>query len=155
VVAAGLLTGSGGGQQTSARSATAGVLDESWGRWLVGAIGVAFVAGAAYEAWQALTKEFMDDLDTGSMAEGTRRVAERVGQAGLLARGVAWALIGWFLVQAAVQFDPKEAKGLDQALRSLADESWGPVVLVLVALGFLGYGAYCVVQARYRRVGHG
>jgi Domain of Unknown Function (DUF1206) len=88
------------------------------------------------------------------MDHRVRRTTERLGQFGLVARGIAWSLIGWFLVRAAVQFDPREAKGLDQVLRSLADESWGTIVLLVVAVGFIGYGAYCAVQARYRRVGH-
>jgi hypothetical protein len=143
--------GSGGG--SDARSLTAGVLDWSLGPWLVGGVGVAFLAAAAYEAWRGHTGEFMEELDTGSMDHRVRKNTERLGRVGLFARGMAMALVGWFLIRAAVQHDPSEAKGLDQALRSLADEGWGTVILLAVAIGFVGYGAYCAVQARYRKVG--
>jgi hypothetical protein len=143
----------GGGRRPEAQSVTADVLDAPLGRWLVGAVGLGFVAAALYEAGQGVTNRFLDDLDTGAMSKGVRVTTERIGQAGLIARGVAWALIGWFLVRAAVQYDPSEAKGLDQALRSLADEGWGTAVLLVVAVGFAGYGGYCAVQARYRRIG--
>ncbi|HYF45479.1 MAG TPA: DUF1206 domain-containing protein [Acidimicrobiales bacterium] len=145
--------GAGGGSQTSARSVTAGVLEHSWGRWLVGAVGLAFLAAGVFEAYRGVTKQFMESLETGEMSARARRLAERVGMAGLVARAIAWSLVGWFLLQAAIQFDPSEAKGLDQALRSVADEPWGTALLLVVALGFVAYGAYCAVQSRYHRVG--
>ncbi len=154
VLAVRLLTHDGGESQGSARTVTADVMDAPLGRWIVGAVGVAFIGAGLYEGWQAVTKRFMEQLETAGMDHRVRRTTERLGQFGLVARGIAWSLIGWFLVRAAVQFDPREAKGLDQVLRSLADESWGTIVLLVVAVGFIGYGAYCAVQARYRRVGH-
>jgi len=142
----------GGGGADEATSLTADVMDVPLGRWIIGIVGLAFVAAAVYEAVRGFRKEFMEELETGRMSPTARRTAERLGMIGLVARGVCWALIGWFLIQAAVQFDPAEAKGLDETLRSLADESWGTVLLLLVALGFIAYGAYCAVHARYRDV---
>jgi len=145
--------GGGTGGQTSARSVTAGVLEHSWGRWLVGAVGLGFLAAGVYEASKGATKQFMETLETGEMSARARRLAERVGMAGLVARAIAWSLVGWFLLQAAIQYDPSEAKGLDQALRSVADEPWGTALLFVVALGFVAYGAYGAVQSRHHRVG--
>jgi len=42
---------------------------------------------------------------------------------------------------------------LARPLRRVADASWGRAVLVAVAIGLLAYGAFCLVEARYRRVG--
>ncbi len=45
--------------------------------------------------------------------------------------------------------------GIDGALRRLAERSYGPALLVLVACGLAAYGLYSFAEARYRRVcGH-
>jgi hypothetical protein len=148
-----LLMGSGSGNGTSARQTTADAFHLPGGRWLVGIVGVAFVAAGLYEAWSAYTRRFMEELETQEMSATTRRVTERTGVAGLVARAIVWALVGWFLIQAAIQYEPREAKGLDQALRSLAGEGWGTAVLLVVAVGFVAYAVYSFVQARFRDVG--
>jgi Domain of Unknown Function (DUF1206) len=153
VFAVQLVVGSGNSNGSSARQTTADVFGLPGGRWLVGIVGVAFVAAGLYEAWTAYTRRFMEDLDTHEMSPGTHRIAERTGVAGLAARAVVWALVGWFLIQAAVHYDAREAKGLDQALRSLAGEGWGTAVLLAVAVGFIAYAAYSFVHARFRDVG--
>jgi hypothetical protein len=60
--------------------------------------------------------------------------------------------MGYFLLQAALRSDPGEARGLDGALRALQQQSYGPWLLGLVALGLIGYGIYQLVEARYRRI---
>jgi hypothetical protein len=61
-------------------------------------------------------------------------------------------LIGFFLVKAAYQYDPEEAIGLDGALRTIVQASYGPVLLGVVAAGLLCYALFCFFEARYRRV---
>ena len=61
-------------------------------------------------------------------------------------------MIGFFLVRAAVQFDPKEATGLDGALRRLAEQTWGVLVVAVIALGFVAYGVFCLATFTRRRL---
>jgi hypothetical protein len=42
--------------------------------------------------------------------------------------------------------------GLDGALSRLAHASYGPTLLGIVAAGLIGFAAYSIVDARYRRV---
>jgi hypothetical protein len=56
------------------------------------------------------------------------------------------------LVVAAVSFDPAKSTGLDGALRTLAAQRFGVVLLGVVALGFAVYGVFCFFQSRYRKV---
>ena len=42
--------------------------------------------------------------------------------------------------------------GLDGALSALAQASYGPVLLGIVAAGLIAFGAYSMADARYRRV---
>jgi hypothetical protein len=75
-----------------------------------------------------------------------------VGVFGHLARAVVFVLIGYFLVWAAIDYNPDEAIGLDGALAKLGDSSYGPVLLGVVAFGLLGFALYSVLDARYRKV---
>lgn len=65
---------------------------------------------------------------------------------------VVFGLIGIFLLKAALEYDPQEAVGLDGALREVAQASYGPALLGLVAVGLLCYALFCFVEALYRRV---
>jgi hypothetical protein len=76
----------------------------------------------------------------------------RIGIVGLLARMVVFGLIGVFLVKAALDYDPRDAVGLDGALQRLAAQTYGDVLLGIVAAGLVAYGAFCLVDARFRRV---
>jgi hypothetical protein len=55
-----------------------------------------------------------------------------------------------FAVKAAVDYNPKDAVGLDGALQRLAHQSYGPALLALTAAGLVAYAIYCFVDARYR-----
>ena len=122
------------------------------GHWLVGLLGCAVLAAAAYQlyhhAWQ---KRFMRRLGLGSTSGDFVRTVERAGRAGYAARGIVLAIAGAFLIIAAVQHDPREAVGLSGVLRILAQQSWGQAILWFVAVGLLLYGGFCFAEARYRR----
>ena len=58
------------------------------------------------------------------------------------------ALVGLLFVWAAVTFDPQKAAGVDGALKTLQQQPFGVVLLILMGLGFLCFGAYCLVWSR-------
>jgi hypothetical protein len=86
------------------------------------------------------------------MSETARRWTTRAGVVGYLARAVVLVLIGVFLVRAALEYDPNEAVGLDGALQKLAHQTFGPVLLGVVAAGLAVYGVFYLVRAAYREV---
>jgi hypothetical protein len=140
--------GSGGNEDTM----TARVLDWPAGQWIVGAAGVAVLAAAGWNVYRGVTRKFKACWKTDEMSEQEERVATGVGVAGHLARAVTFALIGFFIVRAAYQYDPQETVGLDGALAKLARADYGPWLLGLTAAGLIAYGLYCFVEARWRDV---
>jgi hypothetical protein len=56
------------------------------------------------------------------------------------------------VIKAAVEFDPRDAIGLDGALQKLAHASYGPLLLGVTAAGVVAYGVFCFVDARLRDV---
>jgi Domain of Unknown Function (DUF1206) len=141
--------GSSSGEEDKA---TAGVLDWPAGRWLVAAAGIAVAGVGLYNAYRGLSRKFEDKLKTGEMTTAARNWVGRLGTVGLLARAVVFCLVGWFLIKAAVEYDPKETVGLDGALAKLAQASYGHWLLAAVAGGLLAYGAFSLAEARYRDV---
>jgi len=151
VAAVSILTSSGGGSG-STKQTTSGVLGWTGGTWLVGIAGAILIGVALYQAYKGLARKFLEDAKTGEMSEGVEKAYTALGVFGIVARAVIFALIGYGLIKAAVDYNPKEAVGLDGALRELAHASYGPALLGLVAAGLIGFGLYSIVDARYRKV---
>jgi hypothetical protein len=142
----------GNGSGNSEQQKTAGIFDHTGGRYLVYAAGLACLGAAAFNGYRAITCKFNKKLEQGEMNEAEEAAATGVGILGHLARCVVFGLIGVFLVKAAWEFDPKEARGLDGALLELTQQPYGGLLLGAVAVGLLAYAFYCFVQARYRRI---
>jgi hypothetical protein len=145
--------GGGGGGGGKEQQGSAFLLGLPGGRWLVGLLGLAVIGFGAYQAYKGVKQEFLPTLRTGEMPQGLRDATGKIGTAAYVTKGAILALLGYFFISSAVQYDPQEAKGLDAALQEVAQESWGTVVLSLVALGLLAYAAFCFLESRYRRVG--
>lgn len=141
-----------GSENEKTRESTATVLSWPGGRWIAGIAGLVIVGIGLWQAYEGLTKKFEEEWRTGEMSSIARRWACRIGTAGHLARGVVFTLIGIFIVKAALEYDPKDAIGLDGALRKLADAPYGPYLLGIVAAGLICFAVFCFVDARYRHV---
>jgi uncharacterized protein DUF1206 len=131
---------------------TARVLELPAGRWLVAAVGLGILGAGGFNVWRAVSGRFRKNLELRKMGELEDRVFTALGVVGHLARGVVFGLIGFFLVRAAYQYDPKETIGLDGALGKVLRQDHGDTLLALVAAGLIAYGLYCFVEARYREV---
>jgi hypothetical protein len=140
------------GNDQKPRDITADALGWTGGRWLVGGVGVLFLIVAAYQLYQGVTRKFMDDSKVGKMERPVRRAFTILGVTGLCARAVAFALIGVFIMRAAIAFHANEAVGLDGALYRLTKQSYGPTLLFVVAIGLIAFGFYSIADARYRKI---
>jgi len=147
-----LLLHSSSGGSTNPDEATAGVLGWPGGTWLVGLAGLVALGIAAGQAYIGVKQTFLQEAEVERMTAPTRRWFGRLGTAGHLARGVVFTLVGVFLVKAALDYDPKEAVGLDGALAKLAGSGHGPVLLGIVAAGLLAFAAFSLADARYHRI---
>jgi hypothetical protein len=142
--------GGGGGDRTDDWTAT--LMRQPAGRWLVAAVGLGILSYGAYALYRAYAVKLDKRLDLSRMSPAARTWAVRSGRAGIAARGVVFAIMGFFLLRAALRSNPGEARGLDGALQALQQQSYGPWLLGLVAIGLVGYGIYQLVEARYRRI---
>jgi hypothetical protein len=147
-----LALGSGGGGGGSPDDWTATLMSQPLGRWLVVVAGVGIVGAGLYQFYNAYKADFREKLETDEMSLREKRWTTHAGRLGYAARGVVFGVIGFVLIQAALQADPDEAKGLGGALETLARQPFGPYLLGAVALGLVAYGVFMFVVARYRRI---
>lgn len=152
VYAVRLLSGSGGSQGgETQKTFTAKLLEAPAGQVLVWIVALAVIAVGVDEIMKGVKKRFLEDLDMSKLPPNTQRLTTRLGQVGYPAKGVAVCIIGGLIAYAAITHDPDKAGGLDAALRTIADAPFGMFLLILTALGFIAYGAYCFADARAHR----
>ena len=157
VIAYGILKyvlGEGGPASSDTQSVdlTATLLRHPGGQVLVVVIGLAFIGGGLYLAYQAWRRDFRHDLDLGRLRASVRRIVVSLGRCGGIARGIVFVTVGVFLIDAAVDARPQQAKGLDSSLRALAATPLGPWLLVLVAIGLIMFGLFSCCEAKWVRL---
>jgi hypothetical protein len=147
-----VIGGSATSSSTSQQHATAGVLAHPAGQTLVAIAGViVFAIGIGMVVYGG-KRSFLSKLALGSLRRPSRRAVVTLAVVGYITKGVAFAIVGALLFDAAVSDRASQSKGLDGALRTLAAESFGRVLLVIIALGFAAYGVYCFIQSRVRKI---
>jgi hypothetical protein len=139
-------TGSSGQQ----RGTITAVLSSPGGRVVLAATGIAVVAICTWQVRLAVQGGYADSLRTHEMGRRTRRAARVLGPAGIIARALAVVPLGALLVAAALTDQARQAKDLDQLLLLLGRTTAGRGVVWVVAAGFAVFGAYSLLEARYR-----
>ena len=143
--------GNGGGDRAAAHW-TGVVMAQPLGVIAVGLAGAFFIGYGVYQMYKGLRADVVHRLDLRAMSSARTDWMVRVGRIGVAARGVVLGLIGLFLVVAALQADPGEARAMGGTLRTLRQQPYGPWLLGLVAAGLIAYGIFQLVKARYRRI---
>ena len=144
----------GGGDRSQARrqvTVTSQVMGHAGGRVLVAVVGAAVAVVGLTLMYEGVARKFEKYLDLSGASPATRRAVMVIGVIGTVARGAVFTLAGVFVIQAAWDYEPRKAAGLDGALRSLRDTPAGPWLLGAVALGLVLFGLYGFAEARWRR----
>lgn len=141
------LPGFGGG---GIEAAISRLLDKPFGIWIVGAIGMLIVVLGGLQVWRALLGDVRRDWKLRALDPAKDRWPLRLGRFGLAVRGLVFAVAGGLVVRAALKYNPAEAGGLDQVLRTVREQPASDWLLGGVALGLVAYGLFALVEARYR-----
>lgn len=141
----------GAGGDAAAQDWTAWLLSQPFGQVLVVAVGLGVLVAGLVQLYIAFADTFLDSMHLSDLGEAQQRLIAWAGRIGYSARGIAFGIIGVLLTVAALHQRPEEARGLGGALAMLAEQPFGPWLLAAVGSGFVAYGAFKVVQARYHR----
>ena len=153
ITAVKILTGaSSSGGSNSPKKIAGGVLGWTGGTLIVGVVGAILIGVALGQGYKGVSKKFLDTSKTGEMSREVKRSFTAIGVFGHLARMVVFGLIGYGLLKAAIDYDPRKAIGLDGALNKLSHNSYGPFLLGVVAAGLIGFALYSIADARYRKI---
>ena len=144
-------TGSHSSSGDSAESATEPFLTSTPGRVLVVVVGLVIVAIGVYHVYKGMTRKFREDLNpTGDHKVST--AIDRTGLVGYVAKGIALAGVGVMVMWAAISSDPEKARGFDAAFKEVLTLPAGGIILATIGVGFVLYGVYSVLRAKYQEM---
>lgn len=126
-------------------------------QWLEGTLGQVilvvtaaafFGAGIAhlYKGYASKFKKYMD-----IPKEGSQWIV-KICQFGLIARGVVWCLIAFFMFQSAMKARSGEISGITDALEMLRASPFGTYLFIIVASGLAAFGVYSLLESKYRNI---
>jgi len=154
ITIAGFLFDSGGDagerEDRMVESLVNSVLSVTAGRTMIIIVGLIVVVIGLVFTRKGWTRSFREQLSGYDGLEGT--VMERLGVVGWTARGASMGLVGFFLIRAAWTFDPDDAAGLDDSIRQTSEHPLGAVLAGVVGLGFIAYGIFAALSARFRNL---
>lgn len=139
--------GSGGG--SSEETITARLMGQSRGVWLVGLIGLAVLGYGLALIWRGFSESFREHLEAEGQTGDRGRAYVLAGKVGYVAKGVAIGIVGTLFGWAALTHDPDKSGGLDDALRTMLEQPFGPAILIAIAAGIACYGTFCFARARH------
>jgi hypothetical protein len=139
----------GGGMGLDDLAAT--VLTPHAGRWFVGLVGAIVMTAGVLQLRLGMTGRFRDSLRAG-LSKPERVVTTVSGSLGYVTLGILSLIVGYSLVRVAVDYDPSEAGGWDEALWLLFGLGEGRWMLGAAAVGLILYGIYFVLLVRYREL---
>ncbi|MGB7084884.1 MAG: DUF1206 domain-containing protein, partial [Phormidesmis sp.] len=128
------------------------LMQQPFGRWLVGAIGILFLGTGCYYFYRAIKAEFRKRFKRHKMSDAEKVWASIVGRVGIAARGVVYVVIGTYAVRAAWLFDANEIKTSEEALELFDNNPTNEIILCTLGIGFVAYGIHMAFQAKYRSI---
>jgi hypothetical protein len=134
----------------SAENTSAGILALPGGPLILGLCGAVVVGIGVGFVVMGARRSFRKRVSTPRGQAGRAFVA--LGVVGYIAKGVALATVGVLLLVAAVTLDASAAGGLNGAVTALLAAPAGPWLAGAVGVGFIAYGVFTVIRARYARL---
>lgn len=150
VISASVALGARPHAEEAAQDASSVVLAFPLGGLVLGAVGLTVLGVGVGFVVMGVRRSFHEKVRLPDGAGGA--VLTALGVFGFVAKGVALGVVGVLLVIAAVTVDAETAGGLDGAVTALLALPAGPVLGVLVGVGFLAYGVFTIFRGRYARL---
>ena len=125
------------------------VLSLPYGNLLLAGIGLCIAGVGIANIIKAWRDDFAANL--ACSVELCRRVVP-LARAGYMARGVAWLPLAALIFLAGVRSRASDVTSFDAALDTLGRQPGGALLLAAAALGFIGFGVFSFIEARFRRI---
>jgi hypothetical protein len=147
-----LARGLRGSRGNEAEAWTAKIMDLPLGEWIVAITGCIIVGFGISEVICALKLQISRQIDLTPVPSALRGSVIKISRFGVGARGAILAVLGVFLVRAALQHDPSEVHGTRESVLEIANAVQGRWLLAAIAAGLIAYGIDQALHARCRRI---
>jgi len=135
------------------QTASARLLAAPAGRPILIAIAAGILIAAAVQIVRAFgPNDVRKRLRTEAMTERQCKLMAALGRVAYVARATVLAVCGYFLARGAIDRAPGETRGPAGALREVWKLPHGGLWLALIAAGLVAFGAYGILEAKWRRV---
>jgi len=125
------------------------VLALPYGNWILAAAGLTLLGIGVVNVSRSWREDFTEYL---ACSPRTCRRLAPLARAGCVARGMAYVPLAILIILAGLKSRASEVTSLGSALEAVERQPAGPWVLVLVALGFIAFGTFSFIEARFRRI---
>ncbi len=142
-------SGSGGGGGGSKQHLADQLMDKSYGPFLLGAIGVIIIGVGLYQFYKGYSGKYLKELNVAQSNQ--RDLIEKTGKFGFMSRGVVFCILGYFVLRAGVTENPGIIRGTQGAFSFLQQQSYGWLLMGLIAIGLLGYGIFMLFVAKHSK----
>lgn len=125
------------------------MLSLPFGNLLLAGLGLCIAGVGVSNIVKAWRDDFAAHLSCS--VELCRRVVP-LARAGYMARGIAWLPLAALIFLAGIRSRASDVTSFDAALDALGRQPGGVVLLAAAALGFIGFGVFSFIEARFRRI---
>jgi hypothetical protein len=143
------LGSSSGGGGNGEENASAWLLQQPFGPFLLGLGALGIIAGGLIQIWKGVKKEYRKHV---AIPPQHGDLLNFICQFGLIARGALLAIVGGFILYAAMTASSENAGGITEALDYVHGLPFGRWLYGLAALGLVAFGGYSIIQGFYRQV---
>ena len=150
VLAAAVALGARPNSEHAAESASRIALSTPGGAALLIVVGAAIAGGGVAFVVMGVRRRARTQMSMPSGPAGTAVAA--LGVIGFVCKGLALGLVGVLLAIAVFTSDAKNAGGLDGAATAALALPGGSWIVGVVGVGFMAYGAFCLLRARFARL---
>ncbi len=138
------------GEQMAEQAAST-VIRFPFGWSIVLGTGMGFLSAGGFYLYKTLRGNFERVFRCETMSERQRKFCFALGRFGCASRGVILLVIGYYLMLAGWNVDPRQVEGQAGALQIISNQPLGPLMLGIVALGLVALGLYSLAELRYGR----
>ena len=147
-----LIMGGRSGSGANQTQLVAHIMSLPMGRLIVGAIGVAGIGAGLYQCYLGIEAKFERQFKSYAINSEQYEIAIQIGRFGTIARGIVFAIVGFFFCLAAYYASPGRVQGIDGALNYLAKQPYGLWLMGIVAVGLIAFGIYSLMTAAWFRL---
>ena len=115
-------------------------------------IGLGLFGASIHECYSGFSGKFRQHYRSWEIKGWHGTFISILGVMSFTARAVIFALMGYFFILAAINYNANKVIGIDGALLTLAQSGYGKTLLFVTAIGLVCHGILAFYEAKYRRI---